>query len=428
MSSTDSRCGTFVLGLLALIGVAACGGAGKHAQPAPSTAPSPTTTAPAPAVPIEHVVLIIKENRTYDSYFGRYPGGDGTTVGLLKDGRTMPLARLPDRSLDVGHAYEDALIAIDGGKMDGFADIPDAGVGDHYPGYVAAMPDQLPAYWAYARRFTLSDRTFSSLEGPSFPNHLYTIGAQSAGAVGNPVDEAGAEVERWGCDAPAKVVVKVIDRNGSSHDSFPCFDFRTLGDLLDTAGLSWRYYAPPQDVPGYRWSAYNAIRHVRESSLWRTHLHKSEDFVRDVRAGELAAVTWIVPPFPDSEHPPALVCHGESWTVRLINAVMENPQWRSTAIVVIWDDFGGFYDHVPPPQVDAFGLGPRVPLLLISPWARSGYVSHRAWEFSSVLKLVERVFGLPSLTARDRRADDMLSAFDFHQTPLAPLVLRPRAC
>jgi phospholipase C len=414
--------------LLLVLGLAACGGAGKHAPTAASVAPPATTAVPSPVPRIEHVVLIIKENRTYDSYFGRYPHGDGAVEGRLKSGRSIPLAALPDRSADVGHAYDDALIAIDGGKMDGFGDIPGAGSAAGYPGYVAATPDELGAYWAYARRFVLSDRTFSSLEGPSFPNHLYSIGAQSAGAIANPVDEKRAEVERWGCDAAAKVVVKVLEPNGTTHDRFPCFDFRTLGDLLDSAGLSWRYYAPPQDVPGYRWSAYNAIRHVRDSDRWRTNIRPSEDFVEDVRAGKLAAVTWVVPPFADSEHPPASLCHGESWTVRLINAVMESPQWQSTAIVVVWDDFGGFYDHVRPPRVDFYGLGPRVPLLLISPWARSGYVSHRVWEFSSVLRFVERVFGLPALTGRDRQADDMLSAFDFGQAPLPPFVLQPRDC
>ena len=129
-----------------------------------------------------------------------------------------------------------------------------------------------------------------------------------------------------------------------------------------------------------------------------------------------------------SEHPPASVCQGENWTVQQLNAVMQGTEWRSTAVFLTWDDFGGFYDHQPPPTVDNFGLGPRVPMLIISPWVRPGYIDHTTLEFSSVLKFVENRFRLAPLTARDALASDLTEAFDFDQKPLAPLLLNPRDC
>jgi phospholipase C len=142
---------------------------------------------------------------------------------------------------------------------------------------------------------------------------------------------------------------------------------------------------------------------------------------------KLPAVSWVLPPGEKSEHPPNSVCQGENWTVEAVNAVMQGPDWSSTVIFITYDDFGGLYDHVPPPQIDQFGLGPRVPMLIISPFARRGYVSHTQYEHSSVLKFVEARYQLPSLTARDAGASDMLDSFDFSQTQ-PPLILSERQC
>jgi phospholipase C len=163
------------------------------------------------------------------------------------------------------------------------------------------------------------------------------------------------------------------------------------------------------------------------SSLWGEHVVPASQFEQDAATGNLPAVSWLVTG-PESEHPPWSTCLGEGWSVREFNAVMQGPDWESTAIFLTWDDFGGFYDHVPPPDVDYLGLGPRVPLLIISPYARSGYVSHTVYEFSSFLSLVEMRFGLDPLTERDAAGSPMLDSFDFNQQPLAPLVLTPREC
>ena len=179
---------------------------------------------------------------------------------------------------------------------------------------------------------------------------------------------------------------------------------------------------------GYRWSALDAIDHIRNTSLWTDHVVPTAQFVDDATNGRLPAVSWLVVNADRSEHPPASVCVGENWTVQQLNAVMQGPDWNSTAIFLTWDDFGGFYDHVPPPKVDNFVFGPRVPLLIISPYARQGFISHTFYEFSSVLKFIEERFGLKPLTKRDSEANDMLDSFDFDQRPLPPLILKQRQC
>jgi phospholipase C len=156
------------------------------------------------------------------------------------------------------------------------------------------------------------------------------------------------------------------------------------------------------------------------------------DFLKDVGAGRLPSVSWLVPPYDKSDHPNKTlkhgICEGENWTVNTLNALQESKYWSSTAVILTWDDFGGLYDHVPPPHVDLYGFGPRVPLLVISPWAKPGYVDGRTYDFTSVLKFIEELHGLPSLTQRGRRASDMLASFDFEQTPVPPLILDERDC
>jgi phospholipase C len=217
----------------------------------------------------------------------------------------------------------------------------------------------------------VGDEFFSSVHGPSFPNHLYTIAAQAGGAKDNPVFTP-LSVGPWGCDSPSATRIAVIV-NGRKFFVPPCFDFKTVADSLNNAGLSWKY-------------------------------------------------------FDDSEHPAQPPCVGENSTVAFVNAVMRSPLWNSTVIFLSWDDFGGFYDHVPPPQLDAWALGPRVPLLIISPFTKRGYVEHQQLEFSSVVRFIEEVCGLPFLTARDQGSADIWDAFDFAGTPQPPMVLEPRPC
>jgi len=372
---------------------------------------------------IEHVVFIVKENRTFDNYFGTFPGADGATSGTISTGDVIPLGHTPDRTpRDISHSWDSALKAIDGGAMDQFDLIPGGNVNGDYLSYSQLYEDDIPNYWALARNFTLGDAMFSSLTGPSFPNHLYTVGAQSGGAINNP-NQGGV----WGCDSDDTTTVEVMDDSGNRLRQFPCFDFNTLVDSLEAAGLTWNYYAPNMGQSGYIWSALDAIYHIRLTDLWTTHVKPPAQFILDAQNGQLPNVSWIVVG-NGSEHPPGSSCVGENTTIRQVNAVMNGPQWGSSAIFITWDDFGGFYDHVPPPQVDNFGFGPRVPLLIVSPYAKPGYISHTVYEFSSLLTFVETRWNLNALTDRDYYANDLFDSFDFTQQPIQPLGLQPRVC
>jgi phospholipase C len=379
---------------------------------------------------IQHIVFIVKENRSFDNYFGQFPGADGATSGTISTGQQIALAHTPDQTTrDIDHGYKSAVTAIDGGKMDKFDTIPGGNQNGDYLSYTQMGPTDIPAYWSYATNFVLADRMFSSMEGPTFPNHLYIVAAQSAEVISNPKNFNAGNINwtNWGCDALPQVYVTTMNTAGKQANKFPCFDVTTIADELETAGVSWKFYAPPQGVFGYQYSVLNAINHIRNSPLWSEHVVNNTNFITDAMNGNLPAVSWIVTG-PGSEHPPTSTCFGENTTISQINAIMQGPDWPTTAIYVAWDDFGGFYDHVAPPTSDQFGLGPRVPLLIISPYARTGYISHTQYEFASVLRFIETRFGLPTMTGRDAVANDTTDSYDFTQTARSPLIMQPRSC
>lgn len=394
-----------------------------------SKSPANANAKPADMTVIQHVVFIVKENRSFDSYFGTFPGADGATSGVTSTGAVIPLGELPDETgYDLGHAWAEATTAIDGGKMDQFDLIYGGNKYNQYMSYKQFLQADIPNYFAYGQNFVLGDHMFSSIHSDSFPNHLYTVAAQSGGVIDVPYQPGNPNPpSTWGCDDPSNVYVEVMDTSGNVTHVFPCFSFPTLADSMQNAGISWKYYAPGPGQRGYVFNTLDAMSQIRNTNLWNTNVVPTAQFVTDALKGNLPAMSWLVTG-PESEHPPDSTCLGENWTVQQINAVMQGPQWDSTAIFIIWDDFGGFYDHLPPPPDDIYGLGPRVPLLIISPYAKAGYISHTQYEAASVLKFVEERFGLPFLTARDAGANDTTDSFDFTQSPLAPLVLSQRKC
>jgi phospholipase C len=377
-------------------------------------------------VPIKHIIFIVKENRSFDNYFGTFPGANGATSGTLSTGQVMALGHTPDQSRDIGHDWYSAIEVIDNGKMDLFDINYSANQGGDYLAYTQLTQADIPNYFTYAKNFVLSDKTFSSEHGPSLPNHIFTIAASANGIISVPnVDSPNYS---WGCDTDIPTMtVQVIDPQGNITNQFPCFDFQTLGDQMDSAGVGWKYYAPQFGQRGYTFSVYNNVRHIRYGSDWTNNVVPEAQFITDALAGNLPSVSWLTTGL-GSEHPPNSTCYGENWTVNQINAVMQGPDWPSTAIFLMWDDFGGFYDHVAPPQIDQFGLGPRVPMLIISPYAKPGYISHVQYEGSTVLKFMEEVFNIPSLGLRDFTANDPHDSFNFKQTPLPPLVLSTHPC
>jgi phospholipase C len=416
--------------------------------------------------PIEHVVFIVKENRTFNNYFATYPGAEGATEGGTircdeagcEDGPVVQLTKGPDiYPHDLTHCFRCGLAAINDGKMNGFnrmnGVIPQSENADLYgadmSGYSYLDRDGVPNYWAYADRFVLADHFFTSMYGPTLPEHLYTVAAQANWIVDN---KGNAENPGSYCDDSTEYATRFnpgdarefeeeimrlereINSNGSNTYDLAdfwgqirlCFDIDVLPDQLEDAGISWKYYANEN-----AWmNVLQMIRHVRYGPMWN-NVRPPSEFVQDVRRGEMPEVSWIVPDESFNEHPGAgkSTCAGENWTVHQVNTIMKSEYWESTAIVVVWDDFGGFYDPVAPPQVDIMGLGPRTPALIISPYTVAGdnpdggAVDDTTYEFSSVLAFIERVFELDPMTKRDRDADPLSGAFDFENPNFDKMVL-----
>jgi phospholipase C len=380
------------------------------------TPPGPSTqTTPSP---IRHVVIIMQENRTFDNLFNGYPGADTAQSGM--DGTTsVPLQPMPLKDTqDIAHTHTAWWKDWDNGKMDGFANHNTSS--PLLPFSYVQLSDTTP-YWNLAASYTLGDRMFQSNTGPSFAAHQYMIAGQSGQVSENPNGI-------WGCDATPATRAALIGPNGTDLPGiYPCFDYSTMADLLDAQGISWKYYAPPSTDSFFVVSAFQAIRHIRFGNDWNANVVSPQTQVlTDIGQGKLASVTWIVPDLAHSDHPGSNSNEGPDWVASITNAIGSSPFWDSTAIFITWDDWGGWYDHVNPPQVDSMGLGFRIPLLVVSPYARHGYVSHVVHEPSGFLTYIEKLFGLPNLGSRDVLADDYSDCFDYTQAPKPYAKVRTR--
>jgi phospholipase C len=394
-----------------------------------------TPLAPGSFDKIQHIVYLVKENHSFDSMFGLFPGAHGATQGRTSTGQVIQLQRLPDPPPnDIGHDWRSAMRATDGGRMDRFDLIGGGNKHGNFLAYSEFYQADIPNYWTYASTFALADEMFSSISSGSYPGHLYIMAAQNMGSVDNPTSPT--RPGGWGCDASADTTAPTITDTDPEvvEAPFPCYGVTTLANELQNAGLSWKSYAPSNHEPGYIYNSLRSFSKVFNSPLWKSNVVLPDDFVADAMSTNMPAVSWLAPEAQYNEHPVKSVCVGENWTVQQINAIMQGPNWNSTAIFIVWDDFGGFFDHVAPPSQDLYGYSMRVPMIIISPYARQtvygqqGYITHATYEFSSVLRFIEERFGLAPLSSRDATANDILDAFDFSQAPLPPLVLQQRQC
>jgi phospholipase C len=399
---------------------------------------------PAAALPIDgihniqHVVVIMQENRSFDSYFGTYPGANGIPHGVcLPDPVGVcvkPFHDARDRDEGGPHGHEAALIDVDRGRMDGFV----ANGGRTMMGYHDAR--EIPNYWTYARDFVLQDNLFESAAGSSVPEHMYLVSGWSAvcTSASNPLSCVGSppRPERLGVHPWTDVTY-----------------------LLHRAGVSWRYYvfagrepdcesdeeaacvpAPQSAKTPSKWNPLPNFRDVHEDGQLRDVQSFSNLYpaLRSATCG-LPNVSWVVPDQAHSEHPAASIATGQAYVTTLVNAISRSPCWGSTAIFLSWDDWGGFYDHVVPPSVDEAGYGLRVPGLVISPYARAGFIDHQLLSHDAYLKFIEDDFlGGARLNPRtDGRPDsrpgvreeapavgDLTADFDFSQAPRPPVLLR----
>ena len=382
---------------------------------------------------IKHVVVIVKENRSFDNLFGRFPGANGTTTAVRSDGTRIPLAKAPDAyPHDIGHDFISGVVAVDGGTMRGY-DFISGNTDDS--SYTQLRRDQIPNYWALAKHFELGDRMFSSMYGPTIPEHLYLTAATALRTVQNKIDPDPGH--GYYCQDPREQFLKLLKdpriprwEKTSNVDALKslmkkiraCLDIHTIFPKLEKAGATWRYYALPNFF-----NEELAVKQMVRTFRWRNVVNP-KTFIGDARSGDLPNVSYLTPPPTYNDHPTnpnRSICIGENWLVKQVNAIQEGPAWKSTAVFLVWDDFGGLYDHVSPPHVDDMGFGPRVPLIVISPWAKQGVDDH-TYEFSSLLAFMEKRWDIKPLTKRDAAADDMTNAFDFHQAPLGKLILKPR--
>jgi phospholipase C len=394
-------------GLCALAGASGCT---TYFEMNPSPPPPASKVSPVAGSPIQHIVIIMQENRTFDNLFNGYPGADSVESapdrGVLISLRPIPLAD----GQDPDHSHRQWWKAWDYGAMDNFSQ---GGAHPETLPYSYVPRRDVEPYWDLAEQYTLGDRMFQSNTGPSFAAHQYMIAGQAADVAENP--SGGV----WGCGASPSASAALVGPDGTELPGvYPCFDYKTAADLLDEKGVTWRYYAPGDGDSFFILSAFQAVRHIRYGHDWKQNVISPQNkILLDLAHGQLAQVTWIVPDWTHSDHPGSRSTEGPDWVANIVNAIGNSPFWDSTAIFITWDDWGGWYDHVSPPLIDAMGPGFRVPLLVVSPYARRGYVSHHFHEASGFLSFIEKNFDLGTLGARDAGSDAYADCFDYQQPP-----------
>jgi phospholipase C len=374
---------------------------------------------------IKHVVYIVQENRSFDDMFQGYPGADTVSRGKSSTGKMIKLVPVSLKvQYDLDHSAQAMFTDCNGTgqlpgtkcRMDGFDKERAYGPPSvKYPMYVFVPHQESKPYFDMAHEWVLADRMFASQLDESFVAHQYIIAAQAHSSVNVPFGP-------WGCSGGRSDQERKITESRTISDKTqePCFDYTTLGDELDKAGLSWRFYtsAYGSGSLGGLWSGYQAVRHIVDGPDWANVITPQKQFLTDVAKGKLAAFSWITPLCEESDHTACGGGLGPSWVTSLVDAVGKSRFWDTTAIFVQWDDWGGLYDHVPPPYRDFDSLGFRVPLLVISPYAKANYVSRVQYETASVLRFAEDLFNLGQLTAADRRATSPAGdCFDFSQKP-----------
>jgi len=429
----------------------------------------------AQANPIQHVIVIMQENRSFDSYFGTFPGADGIPANVCvpdPSGGSCVAPYHDANNVNAGgpHGADSATADIDGGKMDGFVDQQEAGrkkactaTYDPACAQSGSQPDvmgyhdsrEIPNYWNYAQQFVLQDRMFEPNASWSLPAHLFTVSGWSARCSSGDPMSCTNELQTPGGTA---FLLQESRPRGTTLTP-PIFSWTDLTYLLHNANVSWGYYldqgaepdcddddamyceAKPQrvDVPGI-WNPLPFFETVQQDNQLG-NVQPVENFYTAVRSGNLPAVSWVIPNSNVSEHPPAAISDGQAYVTSLINAVMRGPEWNSTAIFLTWDDWGGFYDHVVPPSVDQNGYGMRVPAMVISPYARQGYIDHQTLSFDAYLKFIEDLFlggqrldpatdgrpdPRPSVRENESILGDLTQDFDFTQSPRPPVLLPVR--
>jgi phospholipase C len=464
------------------------GGIHHTVQPRSPSAPLATLSPRPSALPqpdgrltgihkIKHVIVIMQENRSFDSYFGTYPGADGipmsngvptVCVPNPKGGCQRPYHDKADINGGGPHGDSDFATDLDGGRMDGFIRERDSAKGrsqcrviDDPACHTGGKPDvmgyhtaaEIPNYWAYAKNFVLADHMFEPVKSWSLPEHLFLVSGWSARCRNrSPMSCVNDIVGPYGVRKFSKAVQREL-ATGTTDINLAWTDITWL---LHMHHVSWAYYVQNGTQPDCASDSHLTCAPVRQSArtpgIWNPlplfgDVHQDHQlgnikglnsYLAAAKAGTLPAVSWITPSQPNSEHPPASVHQGQAYVTALINAAMKSPDWKSTAIFLAWDDWGGFYDHVVPPRVDRNGYGFRVPAMVISPYAKTGYIDHQTLSSDAYLKFIEDDFlgGARLNPQTDGRPDprpgvrenlailgNLVKDFNFNQAPRPPFLL-----
>jgi phospholipase C len=377
---------------------------------------------------IQHIVIIVQENRSFNNLFYGFPGAHTATFGYDTKGKKIALAPVGlETSWDIEHDLAGFLAACNGTggypgtncRNNGF-DHEYWGCGsycpNHDPPYSYVPHSETRPYFFMGKHYVLADEMYASnLDASSFISHQYIIAGQAESAVNFPDGW-------WGCPGvPSGDSIGTLTKDRSYGGTIPlCWDDDTLGREMDKAHLSWAFYASTYYGDGGIWSAYQNSSYVYNGPDWKKDVITPQtNFFSDVSNGKLRALSWVTPTCENSDHAGCAAKTGPAWVASLVNAIGESKYWKSTAIFIFWDDYGGWYDPEPPAKVDYDGLGMRLPLLIVSPYAKGGFVDHTHFEHGSILKFVEDTFGLGRLAASDKRAKSLDDAFDFNEAPRA---------
>jgi len=423
--------------LVLLIGMVSLGAVTPSGSPArASIEPSARV---GPSSPIKHVVVIVQENHSFDEVLGalclsqRMPNGSARcsalATGKLPNGSSIPLTQEPDIVPNVEHDGRGQIAAINGGLMNNFPAIPGCGP-PSYACYRRFFPSQIPSLASLARRFVISDRTFELSRVPSWHAHMELASGRLDGFTQNPginpfpgTDGGGIG---WGCNsrkdawwwsptlkkniAVPSCIPKKDGTGPYRHSPVPWVP--TIMDRMSGAGRSWKIYSGNNQL-SYIWGICPTFADCVDTSQL-THMAVDSTIFRDLTAGTLPALSYVIPTADDSQHNGESMLRGDNWIARVVNAIGRSTAWRSTAIFITYDDCGCFYDHVPPP----YGRGIRVPMVIVSPYARAGYTDHHNASFASILAFTEHLYGLTPLGPNDANAYDYADSFNFSQTPL----------
>jgi len=372
---------------------------------------------------IQHIVIIVQENRSFNNLFYGFPGAKTVKYGYNTSGKKITLAPVGlETTWDIEHQLAGFLAACNGTGSYPGTDCQMNGFDNEYWGCGSSCPNapysyvphsETKPYFFMGKHYVLADQMYASnVDASSFISHQYIVAGQASSAFDYPSSS-------WGCEGSSRDKIATLNQDRQYGSTIQmCFNNNTLGAEMDTAGLSWAYYASAVYGDGGIWSAYQNIAPIYNGPDWSSDVISPQtNFFSDVSSGKLRSLSWVTPTCENSDHAGCGSKTGPAWVASLVNAIGTSKYWDSTAIFIFWDDYGGWYDPEPPAMLDYDGLGMRIPMLIVSAYAKKGLVSHTHYEHGSILKFVEKTFGLPALAPSDKRATAPDDAFDFNAPP-----------